>query len=102
MALVLAALVSLVVLLLVLLVTDIDISQSRRIEKQVERERRRIRAKTLRGWSSERIAKRYPSLPYHHIESVRQRMERSIEAQDEIRLLKSMWMMDGSEASPEG
>jgi len=96
-----AALASLVVLLLVLLVTEIDISQSRRIEKQVARERRRIRAKTRRGWSPERIANRYPSVPAHHIELVRRSMERGIEAHDEIRLLKSMWMMDGSEANPE-
>ena len=102
MAFFVAALAALVVLLLVLLLVDIDISQSRRIEKQVERDRRRIRAKTLRGWSADRIARRYPALTPEHIRVVRRQLARNVEADHEIRLLKSMWLASEPETSSDG
>lgn len=101
MALFIAALGALVVLALVLLMVDIDISQSRRIQKQVERDRRRIRSKTLRGWSADRIARRYPSLTPHHIHAVRRQMARSVEANNEIQWLKAMWTGSETGTNPD-
>ncbi len=101
MGLPIAALVSVIVLLLVLMTTDLNISQSRRIEKQVERDRRRIRTKTLQGWSPERIAKRYPSLAPDHIRQVRRQVARHLEASQEVQVLKTLWEASESEPSRE-
>jgi hypothetical protein len=97
-----AALISIVVLGLVVLMSDIDLNQTRRIESQVRRDTRRIRTKTLRGWSAARVSERYPAIPVEQIHRVRRQMARHIAADQEIRLLKTLWSMDGAEAEFEG
>lgn len=92
--LVLVAFGSLVVVALLLLLVDIDISQTRRIEKQVARDVRRIRTKTINGWSLERIAKRYPHIPAEQIHSVRRAMARRMAAAEEVDRLNSMWSIE--------
>ncbi len=89
--------VSLVILAVVLLTTDVNITQTRRIEAQVARERARVRTKTLKGWSVERIASRYPDVAVEQITLVRREVARSIAAEREIRLLKSLWSLSPSE-----
>jgi hypothetical protein len=97
-----AAVLSIVVLALVLLLSDFDLNQTRRIELQVRRDAGRIRSKTLRGWSAARIAGRYPSIPIEQIHRVRRDMARHIAADQEIRLLKTLWSMKVAEADFEG
>ena len=88
---------SLAVLAVLLLVVDVNISQTRRIEKQVARDVRRIRIKTIKGWSAERIARRYPDLPVEQIGRVRLAMERQVEAVQEVDLLRSLWSIEIAE-----
>lgn len=102
MGLFLAAVLSIVVLGLVLLMSDINLNQTRRIESQVRRDTRRVRSKTLRGWSAARIARRYPAIPIEQIHRVRREMARHIAADQEIRLLKTLWSMNVAEADFEG
>ena len=88
------AILSLVVLTLVLTVMDIDISQVRRIEKQVTRDTQRIRLKVIKGWSNERIADRYPHIPLEQITGVRGVMQGRMRASEEVDRLRSLWMID--------
>jgi hypothetical protein len=97
-----AALLSIVVLGLVLLMSDVDLNQTRRIESQVRRDTTRIRSKTLRGWSAARIAARYPEIPIEQVHRIRRQMARHIAADQEIRLLKTLWSMNVAEAEFEG
>ena len=85
---------SLVILALLLLVIDVNISQTRRIEKQVARDVRRIRIRTIKGWSAERIAARFPHLPAEQITRVRAAMKRQVEAVEELDLLRSLWSIE--------
>ncbi len=101
MALLLGAFIALVVLMLVLLLCDFDVSQTRRIEAQVARDAIRIRKRTLRGWSADRIAARYPDVPMEQIRRVRREMARSIAATQEIRLLETLWSLEVTEAEYE-
>ena len=55
MGLFIAALISIFVLGLVLLMSDLNLSQTRRIESQVRRDTRRIHSTSLRGWSPAHI-----------------------------------------------
>ncbi len=96
------AIVALVVLALVLAVIDVDITQTRRIEKQVARDVRRIRLKVIKGWSDERISERYPDLPAVQIARVRHAMQRHLQASEEVDLLRSLWMIDIPEPDHEG
>lgn len=95
--LLLLAFLALAVLALVLLLVDVDVSQTRRIERQVARDVRRIRIKTIKGWPEERIAERYPSLPLEQIRGVRRAMQRRAAASEEIDLLRSMWSLEITE-----
>lgn len=94
MALFLIAIGAILAVAIVLLVVDIDINQTRRIEKQVARDVKRIRAKTIKGWDAERIAERYPGIPHEQIRRVRRAMERHQSATEEVDLLKSLWSID--------
>ncbi|MGI9648434.1 MAG: hypothetical protein ACR2OI_07945 [Acidimicrobiia bacterium] len=91
MGLFLIAFASVVVLAMVLVAVDVNITQTRRIEKQVERDRRRIHRKTLRGWSADRIADRYPELPIEQIRLVRREIARSLAAVEEVGRLEAIW-----------
>lgn len=102
MGLFVAAVLSIVVLGLVLLMSDVNLNQTRRIESQVRRDAGRIRSKTLRGWSATRIANRYPAIPIEQIHRVRREMARHIAAGQEIRLLETLWSMNVAEAEFEG
>ena len=93
----LLALGSLAALALVLLAVDVDITQTRRVERQVARDVRRIRVKTIKGWSEERIAARYPHLPIEQIRGVRHAMQRHLAAAEEVELLKSLWSIEAGE-----
>ncbi|MBT8202521.1 MAG: hypothetical protein HKN74_05110 [Acidimicrobiia bacterium] len=94
MALALIAIGAILTVVIVLSVIDIDINQTRRIEKQVARDVNRIRAKTIKGWDAERIANRYPRIPPEHIRQVRRAMERHQSATEEVDLLRSLWSID--------
>lgn len=102
MALFVGAVLSLIVLGLVVLVSDVNLNQTRRIEAQVRRDSTRIHRKTLRGWSAARVARRYPDIPIEHINRVRRQMARHIAADQEVRLLKTLWSMNVAEADFEG
>ncbi|NNC91047.1 MAG: hypothetical protein HKN80_01005 [Acidimicrobiia bacterium] len=102
MGLFLAALLSVIVVGLVLLLSDFNLNQTRRIELQVRRDNGRIRARTLRRWSAARIARRYPNIPIEQIHRVRREMARHIAADQEVRLLETLWSMDVAEAEFEG
>jgi hypothetical protein len=91
------AFLSLAVLALVLLVVEVDITQTRRIEKQVARDVRRIRIKTIKGWPEERIAERYPHLPMEQIRAVRRAMARHMAASEEVEQLRALWSIDSPE-----
>jgi hypothetical protein len=97
-----AALLSIIVLGLVLLTSDVDLNQTRRIEAQVRRDTGRIRSKTMRGWSAARISRKYPDVPIEQIHRVRREMARHIAADQEIRMLKTLWSMNVAEAESEG
>ena len=88
------AIVALVILALVLSVVDVDINQTRRIERQVARDVQRIRIRIIKGWSNEQIADRYPQLPAQQISNVRHAMQRRMRASEEIDLLRSLWTLD--------
>jgi hypothetical protein len=92
--LLLLAFLSLVVLALVLLLVDVDVTQTRRIEKQVARDTRRIRIRTIKGWSEERIAERYPNVPLEQIRGVRRAMRRHLMASEEVEQLRALWSID--------
>ena len=94
MALFVIAIGAILTVVFVLLVVDIDINQTRRIEKQVARDVNRIRTKTIRGWDAERIANRYPRIPPEQIRRVRRAIERHQSATEEVDLLRSMWSID--------
>ncbi len=94
----LGAVLALIVVALVLLVVDTNMTLTRRIETQVARDTARIRRKTLRGWSAQRVARRYPELPIEQIHRVRREMARTIAADQEVRLLQTLWSMDIAEA----
>lgn len=97
----LAALLSLIVLGMVLLAVDVNMTHTRRIETQVARDAARIRGKTLQGWSAERIAKRYPKLAIEHVWRVRREMARNVAADQEVQLLRTLWSMKASEVEYE-
>lgn len=88
---------ALVVVAVVLLIVDIDITQTRRIEKQVARDVRRIRMKTIKGWSAESIMEHYPHLTHEQVTAVQRAMRRRAEAAEEVDLLKSIWSMETPE-----
>ena len=88
-------------LAVVLLVVDVDMNQTRRIEKQVDRDVRRIRVRTIKGWTVEQIAERYPGIPEEQIHAVRRAMRRRAEAAEEVDLLKSMWSIEAAEPETE-
>lgn len=98
MAFFLVAFMSLVIVAVVVLASEIDINQARRIESQVAREATRIRRKTLRGWSVERVARRYPEISIEQIHRVQREMARNIAAEQEIRLLQTLWSMTSAGA----
>ena len=98
----LLAIGALVLLAVVLTVVDVDISQTRRIERQVARDVQRIRIKIIKGWTDERIAERYPALPEEQITNVRRAMQRHMRASEEVDLLRSLWMIDIPEPDYEG
>lgn len=102
MGLFVTAVLSILVLGLVVLMSDLNLNQTRRIESQVRRDTRRIRSKTLRGWSATRISNRYPAIPIEQIHRVRRAMARHLAADQEIRLLKTLWSMNIAEADFEG
>lgn len=89
----LAAVLSLTVAAVVLLTVDVNITPTRRIETQVARDTARIRRKTLQGWSAHRIAARYPNIAIEHVRRIRREMERSVAADQEVRLLQELWSM---------
>jgi len=91
MGLFLAAFGSVVLLALVLITIDVDISQTRRIEREVARDINRIRSLTIKGWTADEISNRYPQLPAEQIRLVRGAMQRTIAAVEEIDLLESLW-----------
>ena len=97
----LAALLSLVIAGVVLLAVDVNMTLTRRIESQVARDASRIRRKTLRGWSAERIVKRYPKLAIEHVWRVRRQMERSIAAEQEVQFLHALWSQNAAEVEYE-
>jgi hypothetical protein len=94
MALFLTAFAALTVLGIVLITVDVDITQTRRIEKQVERDRHRIQRKTFKGWSIERIADRYPDIPIEQIRLVRRDVARSLAAVEEVGRLEAIWTIN--------
>ncbi len=98
----LGAVLSLIVVALVVLAVDVNMTNTRRIEAQVARDTARIRKKTLRGWSAQRVAGRYPELPIEQIHRVRREMARTIAADQEIRMLETLWSMDVAEADLDG
>jgi hypothetical protein len=97
----LAALLSLIVVGVVLLAVDVNMTHTRRIETQVARDAARIRRKTLQGWSAERIVRRYPKLAIEHVWRVRSEMARHIAADQEVRLLRTLWSMKAAEVEYE-
>lgn len=94
MGLFLTAFAALTVLALVLIGVDVNITQTRRIEQQVERDRRRINSKILKGWSDDRIAERYPDIPIEQIHLVRAEVERGMAAMEEVGLLEAIWAIN--------
>jgi hypothetical protein len=102
MGLFLGAVLSLVVLGVVLLVIDVNMTHTRRIESQVARQTAHIRRKTLKGWSADQIAERYPEMSVDQIRRVRREMDRRIQTDQEIRLLHTLWSMKVAEAEYEG
>ena len=98
----LLAIGALIVLAVVLAFVDVDISQSRRIERQVARDVQRIRIKTIKGWSGEQIAERYPHLPAEQIARVRQAMQRHLRASEEVNRLEALWTINIPEPDYEG
>jgi len=94
MGLFLTAFAALIILALVLLAMDINITQTRRIERQVERDHRRIHHKTLRGWSADRISTRYPDIPIEQIQLIRHHVARGRAAVEEVGLLESIWAIN--------
>ncbi len=93
----LAAFASMVVLGAVVLAVDVNMSHTRRIESQVARDAARIRRKTLKGWSADRISERYPKLAIEHVWRVRREMARHIAADQEVQLLRKLWSMKAAE-----
>ena len=98
MGLFLAAVLSLIVLAVVLLTIEVNMTPTRRIEEQVARDTARITRKTLQGWSAHRIAARYPKITVEHVQRVRRDMARTIAADQEVRLLESLWSMEVAES----
>lgn len=94
MALFLSAFAALTVLAMVLIAVDVNITQTRRIEKQVERDRHRVHRKTLKGWSVERISGRYPDIPIEQIRLVRRDVARSLAAVEEVGRLEAIWTIN--------
>ena len=96
------AIIALVLLTVVLTVVDVDISQTRRIERRVARDVQRIRIRIIKGWSDDRIAERYPYLPAEQIATVRRAMQRHMRAAEEVDLLRALWTIDIPEPDYEG
>lgn len=94
MGLFLTAFAAVVVLTLVLIAVDVNITQTRRVEKQVERDSRRIHHKTLKGWGADRISARYPDIPIEQIRVVRRHVARGMAAVEEVGLLESLWAIN--------
>ena len=97
MGLFLGAVVSLIILGMVLSAVDVNMTHARRIESQVARDSNRIHRKALKGWSADRIARRYPNIPIEHIHRVQAEMARNVTVDEEIRFLESLWSMNTQE-----
>ena len=91
-----------VLLAVVLALVDVDINQTRRIERHVARDVQRIRIRIIKGWSDERIAERFPHLPAEQIATVRRAMQRHLRASEEVDLLEALWRINIPEPDYEG